>query len=794
VANPTVFNAVATNPGGTGSTITVTLSTHAVGDLLIIYVANTGNVLWTGNPTGWSRIDQRTVGTSSNGIVGTWLWRKVVAGDSLPLTNPICTLGATVTRLGTCRTIRGADLESPFVTPNYGQRGFSTGTANPIRPPTVVTPAPEVLALHCYGARAATNAPDPAGYTQDAEAVVSGTLVINAGSQVIADQNTTLSNQDASPASGARWASGIICIPSANYAYYRAGSQATTASGTSVTPSLPAGTVSADVNGNKDLIIATVKAAGTPTITPQVPGDWTELGIWSGTTGGGVTSIRKYRALYDGSINAQFNRSTTGAISVCLTTYYNAHQTTPIGNADAAANASSTTSTWNTQNRSATKSTVTQTCVADGTPTFTAPSGWNERMDSNGITCADQTYNAEGGTPSGSFTLSAANPTVCGPVEILSTSSVAGATNLVVQGAAHNHSAGSLLLTQAHQLVTANGSHTHSTTNVTLAQSSLLTVPDSTHTHSADNPALSQAHALSTHNGVHSHSAEIPSLTQSHALTVSGASHSHTAESSQLVQAHELVVQFAAHAHMADSPTIIEAQQIAVQDTIHANTAESLTLTSVHELAVQDTAHGLSSENVVATQVYTLAVDDASHLSTSDEADLTQAHELIVADGAHSHASASIALTQAHTLVIDSSTHNHTAESVEVNSALNLAVESGQHAHVAEALVLTQVHGLDVAICTHLHASEHLAITQAHTLVIVDAVHGHAADNAVLGVAGSTVTLVIASTQHLQVATSILSLTADLTPQPTAAVTVIANPLATIVVQSKPSAEISKWA
>jgi hypothetical protein len=203
VANPTVFNAVATNPGGTGSTITVTLSTHAVGDLLIIYVANTGNVLWTGNPTGWSRVDQRTVGTSSNGIVGTWLWRKVVAGDTLPLANPVCTLGATVTRLGTCRTVRGADLESPFVTPNYGQRGFSTGTANPIRPPTVVTPAPEMLALHCYGARAATNAPDPAGYTQDAEAVVSGTLVINAGSQVIADQNTTLSNQDASPTSGA---------------------------------------------------------------------------------------------------------------------------------------------------------------------------------------------------------------------------------------------------------------------------------------------------------------------------------------------------------------------------------------------------------------------------------------------------------------------------------------------------------------------------------------------------------------------------------------------------------------
>lgn len=229
MAAPTMFNAAVSNPGGTGSTITVTLSTHAVGDILFIHIFNTGNVLWAGNPAGWSRIDQRTVGTASNGIVGSWFFHKVVTADSPPLSSPVFTLGATVTRAAICRTVRGADLEGPFTLPEYGARGFGTGTANPIRPPSVTTLAPEMLVLNCYGQRAATTAPEPSGYTQDQEVIISGTLVVNASSKTVADQNTVLSNQDASPTSGVRWAGATVCIPSPDYPYYRSSAQATVA-------------------------------------------------------------------------------------------------------------------------------------------------------------------------------------------------------------------------------------------------------------------------------------------------------------------------------------------------------------------------------------------------------------------------------------------------------------------------------------------------------------------------------------------------------------------------------------
>lgn len=419
MANPTVFASVATNPGGTGSTITVTLSTHAVDDLLIIYVANTGNVLWTGNPSGWSRIDQRTVGTSSSGLVGTWLWRKVLSGDSIPLANPVCTLGATVTREAVCRTVRGADLEGPFTLPEYGARGFGVGTSNPIRPPSVTTPAPEMLVLHCYGQRTATNAPEPSGYTQDQEVIISGTLVLNASNKIVANQQTALSNQDASPTSGVRWVTGIICIPSPDYPYYRASTSATVASGTSVTPALPTGTTSSDTKGNKDLVIATVEAAGNAiAIAPNTPADWTEITGFSDNTSGNGTTVRKYWSLYDGSMDRAFTRPTNGELSAYLNTYHNCHQTVPIGAVNKRQNASSTTSTWDALSRTNTKVVMNATCVADATPSFTSPATWTERMDGLGMTCADQPFDATGSTASAAFTLSSGSPTLVGLIEL----------------------------------------------------------------------------------------------------------------------------------------------------------------------------------------------------------------------------------------------------------------------------------------------------------------------------------------------------------------------------------------
>lgn len=473
MANATIRDSTLTNPGSTGSTITVTLPTHAAGDIIYICIGNTGNTLWTGNPAGWNRIQQVQVGTTTNGLLGTWFWRLVLSGDSLPLANPVFTLGATVSRMAIARSIQGADTEGPFALGEWTARNYTTGTANPVRPGTITTLAPESLVLHDYLSRAATNAPDPSGYTQDEEIIISGTLVGNGSQKVVADQQTALTNQDASPASGVRWAAGIIAVPSPSYPYYRASSSATTASGTNVTPALPTGSTASDVNGRKDVLIATLEGAGSTTLS-MTDSAWNEITGFTNTTSGGGSSVKKFWAYMSGTLNRQCNRTGTGELSAYINTYHNCHQTAPVGAVNNAQVASSTTSTWNALSRTNTKVAMNATCIADALPSFTAPSGWTERMDGLGMTCADQPFNATGSTTSAAFTLSTASPTLVGLIELVGAASVALPVDLVVNNGAHAQTAANAVLTQVHVLAVANAAHAHTAENLTVTTTEVI--------------------------------------------------------------------------------------------------------------------------------------------------------------------------------------------------------------------------------------------------------------------------------------------------------------------------------
>lgn len=213
MAFPTTFASVVTNPGGTGSTITPVLPTHAANDVIEIFVAKTGNVAWSA-PAGWAIKQQLiTSGSAAASCVGTLLYRKVLPGDTLPLANPLCTLGATVTRSAVAITKRSADVDGVHTAPAWLAFGSATGTANPIRPSAITTVTPDALVHHYYCQRAATTAPEPTSYTQTQQVIISGTLVLNVSERNVAAQNTLLSNQDASPTSGARWVGMIAATP-----------------------------------------------------------------------------------------------------------------------------------------------------------------------------------------------------------------------------------------------------------------------------------------------------------------------------------------------------------------------------------------------------------------------------------------------------------------------------------------------------------------------------------------------------------------------------------------------------
>lgn len=408
---------VVTNPGGTGTTLAFTLPSHQEDDILIVQGG------WSGNQapqtlSGWNLWFSQATGTATNGCGQGWWWRRVNPSETVA--NPTLTIGTTaVTRIGIAYCIRGADIDNPANT--FWLKSQSVGNSTTPTPAGITTIAPNYLLLHgvtCRGNSAITH---PTGYAEEQDAASGTTLAVSGSTKTQAIAGT-ISGQAATISSN-RWVAAIIAIPSPDYPYFRSQTN-TTATATSVTGTLPTGTTAADFYGRKDLIIATVEAAGTAP-TPNVGADWTEIATWTTTTSGGATSVGKYWALYDGSISLQFNRTGSGEISLNLSTYRNPHQTTPIGAVNVRQNASSTTSTWDALTRTFTKSTVNASCVADGTPTYTSPAGWTERSDGNGISTADQIFEDGGSTASASFTLLAASPTVCGLVEVLSHAGVA---------------------------------------------------------------------------------------------------------------------------------------------------------------------------------------------------------------------------------------------------------------------------------------------------------------------------------------------------------------------------------
>ncbi len=186
---------------------------HAVGDVIKIWVGNTGVTAWSA-PAGWATRQQTaSSGTASTGVIGTLLYRRILSGDSLPLPSPTCNLGATVTRGAIAFIERGANIDGVYTSPAWSAFGFATGTTNPVRPATITTVTPDMLVNIYYAQRAATNAPEQTSYTQTQEIVISGTLVLNVSQRNVVASGTALSNQDASPTSGARWVAMISGTP-----------------------------------------------------------------------------------------------------------------------------------------------------------------------------------------------------------------------------------------------------------------------------------------------------------------------------------------------------------------------------------------------------------------------------------------------------------------------------------------------------------------------------------------------------------------------------------------------------
>lgn len=409
---PVPQSQVVTNPGGTGTTITIVLPSHVEDDEIEIVVA------WKGNQaptvlTGWTHRFTPTTGTATNGLgIGVW-WRRV--GPSETVSNPTLTIGATaVERIAIAFLTRGADIDNPGNT--FWQKQSTVGNSASPAPAGITTLAPNYLLYQIVAARGNTAITPNASYTELQDAAVGSTLALNLTHRTQATAATV--SGETSTISSNRWVAAIIAIPSPDYPYFRS-QTSTTANSTGVTGTLPTGTTDADFYGRADGMLAVVKAAGSG-INITADAAWANVANWDIDTSTGSDSVEVFAAEYASGRSLSFTRPTSGVISVQLLTYRNIHQTAFIGNSSANTQAG-TPSTFDAQVRQNTKSTVVSLIVtdADANNVHAAPSGFTERSDGLGIGSADRTYEDGGTTPAGSWTTTnAAN--VVGLIELLS--------------------------------------------------------------------------------------------------------------------------------------------------------------------------------------------------------------------------------------------------------------------------------------------------------------------------------------------------------------------------------------
>jgi len=211
-----------------------------------------------------------------------------------------------------------------------------------------------------------------------------------------------------------------------------------------------------------------------------------------------------------------------------------------------------------------------------------------------------------------------------------------------------------------------------------------LVVADATHAHSADNVALTQHNALVVDDALQAHTVDAVALVQHNLLAVAETLHGHTVDNVTLTVGAGLVVADALQAHTVDNVDLTQHNVLAVDDALHAHSADNVTLTAAGGLTVQDALHGHTVDNVALTQHNVLAVDDALHGHTVDELGLTQHNTLAVADAVQAHTADAVVLSQHVVLVVAEAVHAHTVDAVALTQHNVLTVADAFHAHLAE--------------------------------------------------------------------------------------------------------------
>jgi hypothetical protein len=235
-----------------------------------------------------------------------------------------------------------------------------------------------------------------------------------------------------------------------------------------------------------------------------------------------------------------------------------------------------------------------------------------------------------------------------------------------------------------------------------------LVIQDAAHGHTADAVAIASAHALIVADALHGHTADAADLSTLLELAINDALHGHAADNVALSTALALVVAFAVHAHSADSMGLSADLSLIVADAIHSHSADGVTLDSGSALAIADALHAHAADNLALSSAHGLIVSDALHGHTAESQTLSSAHALTIADALHGHIADALSLDMGASLTISDALHGHTAQSLVLTAALSLAIADAIHAHTADSLTASAVMSLVIDGALHAHIADNL--------------------------------------------------------------------------------------
>lgn len=208
-------------------------------------------------------------------------------------------------------------------------------------------------------------------------------------------------------------------------------------------------------------------------------------------------------------------------------------------------------------------------------------------------------------------------------------------------------------------------------------------------------------------------------------LVIANTAHSHTVENETISQAHNLTSQNGSHSHTAQNDTLSQVHALALQSGTHSHTAQNGTLNQVHGLTLQSATHAHGAENTSVSPAFNLTLQNTAHGHTVEGASLAQTHVLGAANTAHGQTAQSLTLAQVHLLATVNASHSHGAQNVTLSQVHSLGLQSANHAHSVTGATLSQAHTLALASATHAHQVENVTIAQAFSLTLQSSVHGH---------------------------------------------------------------------